>query len=164
MPQTESEANVADESVTVEENPGIKMKFVIHKADGTPCDPDATYFVLRLDREQSDSGFGWASRKAMEVFARGIENDHPALAEDIEACLRQLYYYPCGCREAVCEHTPMFDRVWRYGEDDGLVPRAAVQAQKEKDAGICDELAEIYRGGVCRDVPARVAAAIRAQK
>lgn len=120
---------------TVKEWPGVKMKFIIHKADGTPCNPGAVYFVLRFDYEQSDSNFARASRTAGRVFARTVANSHPELARDIEAVLDQTEWRPpCGCREAACPHEPMFDQVWRYGEDDGLVPRAAVEVQKEKDA------------------------------
>ncbi len=96
---------------------GIKMKFHIRKADGSPISPEACYFVLRLDGEVSDENFMHASRRAMRVFAENIRDSIPALAEDIDACLDELERPPCGCREASCPHGPWISKVWRYGDE-----------------------------------------------
>lgn len=94
---------------------GIRMKYIIHKADGSPCNPNACYFVLRLDSE-GDPDFVEACRLAMSVFADQIDPSIPALASDIRACLTELDRPPCGCREAACPHESMFSSIWRYGE------------------------------------------------
>ncbi len=95
---------------------GIHMKFLLHKSDGSPCNPEACYFVLRLDNEGKDPEFAKASRRAAREFADAISLTLPALAEDIDACVSELERPPCGCREAACPHEPLFSRVWRYGE------------------------------------------------
>lgn len=43
---------------------GLYGKFVLEKADGTPMDEDAEYFVLRLDNDQEavQAILGWALR------------------------------------------------------------------------------------------------------
>lgn len=95
--------------------PGIYMKYIVHKSDGSECDPEACYFVLRLDTQP-------AARKAMRVYAEKIRGELPQLADDIEACCDELdaeHRTACNCREAQCPHTPMLplrSAVWRYGD------------------------------------------------
>lgn len=88
---------------------GVYMKYQIHKADGSPCDPDATYFVLRLDKDP-------AARAAMLVYAE--ETDNEELANDILGCLEDLAPPHCNCREANCSHARSLGlcRVWQYGQ------------------------------------------------
>ena len=90
---------------------GVYGKYVIEKADGSPVDPEACYFVLRLDTDP-------AARKAAAQYARSVRRKNAVFADDIERCLNELERPPCGCREAICSHTPMFSDVWRHGESD----------------------------------------------
>ena len=93
------------------EQRGIYGKYVIEKADGSKLDPEACYFVLRLDTDE-------AARKAMGQYARSCRKKNPELAEQIESCLNEIEAAPwnCGCREALCPHTPFFSTVWRAGK------------------------------------------------
>ena len=88
---------------------GFKMKYVVSKADGSPIDPEACYFVLRLDTDH-------AARAAMWTYAGVVGNVE--LSEDIAVCLNELAgRRDCNCREAHCEHEVIFSesRVWRHG-------------------------------------------------
>lgn len=68
---------------TKEQNPeGLHQKYKIEKADGSPIDPEAEYFVLRLDAK-GDYPHVEAGRKAMKVYANEIESEIPELAKDL---------------------------------------------------------------------------------
>lgn len=54
----------------------LYRKYVVSKANGQPVDPDADYFVLRLDTDP-------AARAAAYCYAREIEDRLPALAEEL---------------------------------------------------------------------------------
>lgn len=91
---------------------GIKMKYILTKADGSNVDSHACYFVLRLDTDK-------AARKAMRVYAAKCDNQ--SLQEDIIACLDWLDRPPpCTCggrdRHNWCPfHDPFLGNpVWRY--------------------------------------------------
>lgn len=56
---------------------GLYGKYKIEKADGTPIDPSADYFVLRLDTDK-------AARLAALVYADAIRGDNPQLAKELE--------------------------------------------------------------------------------
>lgn len=58
------------------EKKGLYGKYHITKADGTPCDAYADYFVLRLDKDKH-------ARKAMLAYADSIEPENRTLAKDI---------------------------------------------------------------------------------
>lgn len=45
------------------------MKYKIEKTDGTPVDPEAIYFVLRLDKPD---GAGDCARQAVHIFSREV--------------------------------------------------------------------------------------------
>lgn len=62
---------------------GIYGKYRIEKTDGTPLDPKASYFVLRLDTDG-------AAREAMRTYAQEIRRRNPILAREIEALLKEL--------------------------------------------------------------------------
>ena len=63
---------------------GLKPKYTITHADGSPCDPNAKYFVLRLDYHEGMDEYHIACcRVAAEVYARGIADHLPALSADI---------------------------------------------------------------------------------
>ena len=65
---------------------GLQTRYYISKVDNTPVDPNAEYFVLRLDRG-GDAAHVSACRKAILVYADEIEPHIPELAQD----LRSLY-------------------------------------------------------------------------
>lgn len=62
---------------------GIYGKYIVSKADATPVDPDAFYFVLRLDTDA-------AARNAIVHYADEIMESNPALAKELMA--RALFY------------------------------------------------------------------------
>jgi len=59
---------------------GLYGKYRISKADGTPTDPGAQYFVLRIDTDQ-------AARMALQTYANYVEHDNPTLADDLRQWL-----------------------------------------------------------------------------
>ncbi len=87
---------------------GIYGKYVLGKADGSAIDPEACYFILRLDTDP-------AARRAMAQYARSIRRENETLANDIEKCIRELEAPDCGCREAMCPHSRVFSDVWQHG-------------------------------------------------
>lgn len=87
---------------------GVFGKYVISKADGTPVDAEATYFVLRLDTDA-------AARRAMGQYARSVRKANEGLANEIEQCIAELERPDCGCREAMCPHARTFSDVWHHG-------------------------------------------------
>lgn len=67
-----------------DENPnGLHGRYQITKADGTPVDEGAEYFVLRLDSGGSDPAHIAACRKAAMSYADEIEAHLPQLAADL---------------------------------------------------------------------------------
>ncbi len=67
----------ADESVD-----GLHKKYIISKANGTPVDESAEYFVLRLD-ENGDPKHVAACRDAIIASAISIEEYLPELSKDL---------------------------------------------------------------------------------
>jgi hypothetical protein len=63
---------------------GLYTKYIIQKADGSPVDPDARYFILRLD----DGEYVHACRAAAAVFARHVRHHNPDLADDLARLLK----------------------------------------------------------------------------
>ena len=69
---------------TKEENPnGLHLKYYITKVDGTPVDPDAEYFLLRLDEKSTDLRHVNACRQAVCTYANAIQEFFPELAKDL---------------------------------------------------------------------------------
>ena len=66
---------------------GLFRKYVITKADGSPVDPAAKYFVLRMDTDR-------AACIAAQAYAGSIASDNPKLATELLAeaqrCLRNI--------------------------------------------------------------------------
>lgn len=55
------------------DNPtGLHRRYIVTKADGTPCDPDAFYFVLRLDSGGDDKQHIKACRAAARAYWTAI--------------------------------------------------------------------------------------------
>jgi len=55
---------------------GLYQKYIIQKADGTPIDTDADYFVLRLDTDP-------CARGALRNYANRIYGDNPILSKEL---------------------------------------------------------------------------------
>jgi hypothetical protein len=67
---------------------GLKPKYQIVHADGTPCDPNAQYFVLRLDYHyECDERHIRACRLAAGVYAAEIADHLPMLSNELESIL-----------------------------------------------------------------------------
>jgi hypothetical protein len=63
---------------------GLKSKYQIAHADGTPVDPNAQYFVLRLDyHTDCDDVHVGACRMAARTYADIVADHLPALSKDL---------------------------------------------------------------------------------
>ena len=73
------------ESVPTEaENPeGLHGRYIVTKANGDPVDPDAFYFVLRIDSGGSDPRHLTACHNAIMTYCEHIEDHIPQLANDL---------------------------------------------------------------------------------
>lgn len=59
---------------TKDENPdGLHQKYIITKADGSPVDPNAIYFVLRLDYNNGDDIHIHACRSAAYQYCVSVK-------------------------------------------------------------------------------------------
>jgi hypothetical protein len=83
-------------------NRGLYRKYIIQKADGSPVDPTAEYFVLRLDVNGKDPQHIRACRTAVLAYASKIADHLPQLAAD----LRTRYGSPFLRTEVLEWHTP----------------------------------------------------------
>jgi len=69
---------------TKDENPeGLHLRYIVTKANGKQVDPEAEYFVLRLDLKGDDKDHIFACRKAIQVYADHINEAIPELAADL---------------------------------------------------------------------------------
>lgn len=57
-------------------NGGIKNKYEIRKIDGTQVDPEAWYFVLRVDKDLH-------AQIATKAYAFSVERDNPILSQEL---------------------------------------------------------------------------------
>ncbi len=64
---------------------GLYPKYQICKADGSPVDPSADYFVLRLDGQDPHA---LACRAAVLTYANHIEPHLPLVARDLREKVR----------------------------------------------------------------------------
>lgn len=62
---------------------GLLPKYRITKADGTPVNPKAKYFVLRYDRNMKDKKFLTASRVALSKFCSLMIPINPILSKEL---------------------------------------------------------------------------------
>jgi len=53
-----------------------KSKYIISKDDGSEVDPEAWYFVLRVDKDPH-------AQKAAIAYAQSVEEDNPLLAKEL---------------------------------------------------------------------------------
>ena len=56
-------------------------KYNITKADGSPVDPDARYFILRIDTDP-------AAREVLLSYAKAIELENPLFADELRGWVR----------------------------------------------------------------------------
>jgi len=115
---------------------GIFGKYMIAKVDGSPVDPAADYFVLRLDTDPH-------ARVAALAYARSVKTDNVELAKDL-ALLVYAYdpvaprvkwlddghdLWRCACLDDIDEH---------YGNEKRCDRCGAVRPEVEHDARIRD--------------------------
>jgi len=62
---------------------GLYGKYRIEKADGTPVDPRAIYFTLRIDTDPF-------ARAAIRAYVNACRGQVPELARDLEMVLREV--------------------------------------------------------------------------
>ena len=62
---------------------GLYDKYHVERKDGTPCDPEAQYFVLRVDEDPH-------ALKALKCYAVSVRTDNARLADDIEKWVLDL--------------------------------------------------------------------------
>lgn len=83
---------------------GIYRKFQIERTDGSSAPggkhEHCSYYVLDLEHDDF-------ALPALRAYAKACRKTHPALADDIDTIVETLPV-SCGCREAMCPHTPMF--------------------------------------------------------
>lgn len=60
--------------------PGLYTKYIIEKADGSPVDPNAKYFVLRIDTDCH-------ARIALSAYAESIAGDAPEFSRQLQEWL-----------------------------------------------------------------------------
>jgi hypothetical protein len=69
---------------------GLYNRYIIEKANGEKTDPNAIYFVLRVDGLGKDINHQLACRKALRVYAEEIKDHLPQLSSDIVELLNGL--------------------------------------------------------------------------
>lgn len=67
-------------------------KYIVTKRDGTPTDPDAEYFVLRIDTDP-------AARAALNAYADYITFSDPKFSDDLRMLLELVPLKPATGRE-----------------------------------------------------------------
>lgn len=81
-----------------EEGKGLYGKYKVEKADGSPTDPEARYFVLRIDTDA-------AARSALRLYCKEIKESAPELARDLANDIIRCSRGPiCSCRGGECPH------------------------------------------------------------
>ena len=65
-----------------EKNEGLKIKYLLAKADGSPVDELGIYFVLKLNSDHEDHRN--ASLAGARAYADEIRKTIPKLADDLE--------------------------------------------------------------------------------
>ena len=62
---------------------GYFKKYIVSKANGEPVDPEAEYFVLRLDTDSK-------AREALDFYAELIKKDNTKLNEELKEKLLDM--------------------------------------------------------------------------
>lgn len=114
---------------------GVKMKYLMFRADGTALSPEACYFTLRLDQDPH-------ARVAALSYASSVRSENDDLADELEACVKELQINSSACTcggrgDAYCPfHDGTFSTIWRYGE-----PTKPTYSELEQQlATVTDEL------------------------
>lgn len=68
---------------------GLQVKYIIQKVNGHPTDPNAYYFVLRVD-SNGEPCHVRACRKALRTYAENISTVLPEFAKDLNNQLDAL--------------------------------------------------------------------------
>jgi len=69
---------------TQSENPkGLHQRYIVSKANGDTMNPNAEYFILRVDPYGSDPKHIAACRKAVICYANEIKDHLPELSKDL---------------------------------------------------------------------------------
>jgi hypothetical protein len=69
---------------TQSENPkGLHQRYIVEKANGDTMNPNAEYFVLRVDPYGNDPKHIAACRKALMTYANEIKDHLPELSKDL---------------------------------------------------------------------------------
>lgn len=63
---------------------GLYGKYRIEKNDGSPVDPKAVYFTLRLDTDPH-------AREAIRAYIESCRAEQPELAKDLQDLLGEIY-------------------------------------------------------------------------
>jgi len=72
---------------------GLYKKYLIEKADGTPVDASAQYFVLRIDADVH-------ARRALRTYAESVKGGNVRLARELRAWLIDTRDTVAGREEA----------------------------------------------------------------
>jgi hypothetical protein len=75
---------------------GLYNKYIIFKSDDSPIDPEAQYFVLRIDKDQ-------AARVAVLAYADQIEDKNPVFASDIRKMVTSFENTCWDCDQRIGE-------------------------------------------------------------
>lgn len=78
------------------EKQGLYNKYIVTKADGFLTDPNAQYFVLRIDTDL-------CARLALGTYAEACEKENPQLAADLHQWLIDVPWAGRATLEAVRE-------------------------------------------------------------
>jgi len=62
---------------------GLYKKYRVEKTDGTPIDPNAVYFVLRLDTDCH-------ARRAINAYIESCQEENPQLADELSDILDDI--------------------------------------------------------------------------
>lgn len=87
---TKSPTKKNTESSENNEKVDLINKYTVAHTDGSPIDPQAEYFVLRIDAAQQDTDHYNACLLALQQYANDIKKTQPVLADD----LNTRYIYP----------------------------------------------------------------------
>ncbi len=64
-------------------NRGFYNKYCITKRDGSPIDPNACYFVMRIDTDPH-------ARKALRAYIKSVRKENLPLASDLTTWLKNF--------------------------------------------------------------------------
>jgi len=111
---------------------GLYGKYTVEKASG-PTDPDARYFVLRLDTDE-------AARGAALTYARAIRDTRPKLSAELLVLLAELGQPAPACYK--CAHASMC-HVWTRVESTLTLGYARGQLTSTEYSAAFDYIASV---------------------